>query len=162
MQKPHEFNSIMLWAACCLAFFVFLRAGEFTIQPGEQFDLAIHLTLGDVEVNELANPSMLKIRIKMSKIDQWREGVDLFVGKTGSELCPVANPLKIRIKKSKTDQWREGVDLFVGKTGSELCPVAAILAFLAARGQDNASLFKTKEGTPLTRQKLANCQGHTS
>lgn len=37
---------------------------------------------------------------------------------------------------------------------SGLCPVAAILAFLAARGQDDAPLFKKKEGTPLTRQML--------
>jgi hypothetical protein len=36
----------------------------------------------------------------------------------------------------------------MGKTGNELCPIAAILAFLAARGQDNALLFKTKEETP--------------
>ena len=120
MQKPHDFDNIMLWAACCLAFFAFLRAGEFTIQAGERFDPSTHLTPRDIEVDDLANPSMLKIRIKMSK----------------------------------TDQWREGVDLFVGKTENELCPVAAILAFLAIRGQDNTPLFKTKEGTPLSRQML--------
>ena len=86
MQKPHEINNIMLWAACCLAF---LRAGEFIIQAGEQFDPSTHLTPRDVQVNDLANPSMLKIKIKLSKTDQWREGVDLFVGKTGNQLCLV-------------------------------------------------------------------------
>ena len=50
----------------------------------------LETTHRDIEVDDLANPSMLKIRIKMSKTDQWREGVDLFVGKTENELCPVA------------------------------------------------------------------------
>ena len=120
MEKPHDFDNIMLWAACCLAFFAFLRAGEFTVQAEEKFDPSTHLTPRDIEVDDLSNPTMLKIRIK----------------------------------KSKTDQWREGVDLYVGMTGNELCPVAAILAFMAVRGQDEAPLFKTKEGTPLSRQTL--------
>ena len=90
MQKCHEFDNIMLWAACCLAFFAFLRVGEFIVQAGEQFDPSTHLTPRDVEVDDLTKPSMLKVRIKRSKTDQWREGVDLhvFVGKTGNELCP--------------------------------------------------------------------------
>ena len=90
MQQPHDFNNIMLWAACCLAFFAFLRAGEFTTQSRGKFDPSTHMTPRDIEVDNLANPSMLKVRIKRSKTDQWREGVELYVGKTGNKLYPVA------------------------------------------------------------------------
>ena len=115
MQKPRDFDNIMLWAACCLVFFAFLRAGEFTIQAGERFDPSTHLTPQDIEVDDLANPSMLKIRIKMSKTDQWREGVDLFVGKTENELCPVATILAFQVMRGQDD-----TPLFKTKEGAPL------------------------------------------
>ena len=88
MQQPHEFNNIMLmvWAACCMAFFAFLQAGEFTTQTNEEFNPSTHLTPRDIEVDDLTNPSIIKIRIKRSKMDQWKEGVDLYLGRTGNDL----------------------------------------------------------------------------
>ena len=35
-----------------------------------------------------------------------------------------------------------------------MCPVVAILAFLAMRGQDDAPLFRKKDGIPLSQQML--------
>ena len=40
----------MLWAACCLGFFGFLRAGEFTVNP------TLHLTMAHVQVDSSTNP----------------------------------------------------------------------------------------------------------
>ena len=61
---------------------------------GVTFDPAIHLTPMDVAINNPHNPSMLKIRLKASKTDQTRAGVELYVGRTHNGLCPVATMLR--------------------------------------------------------------------
>ncbi len=34
-------------------------------------------------------PNTIKVRIKVSKTDPFREGVDVFLGRTEADLCPV-------------------------------------------------------------------------
>ena len=80
----------MLWAACCICFFAFLRVGEMTAPSDKGFDPAVHLGIGDVAVDDPRVPSVVRIRIKQSKTDPFRKGIDLFVGKTASAVCPVA------------------------------------------------------------------------
>ena len=78
----------MIWAACTLCFFAFLRVGEITVPNGQAFDESAHLSVKDIAVDDTYHPSM--IRIKQSKPDQFWTGIDLFVGRTGAELCPVS------------------------------------------------------------------------
>ncbi len=80
----------MLWAAASLCFFGFLRSGEITIPSDTAYDEGAHLNFHDVAVDGLENPKMLRLRIKASKTDPFRVGVDIFVGRTGTPLCPVA------------------------------------------------------------------------
>ena len=56
----------------------------------EEYDPSAHLSVHDISVDDAKHPSVLCIRIKQSKTDPFCKGVDLFVGKTGSVLCPVA------------------------------------------------------------------------
>ena len=45
----------MLWAALCLCFFGFLRAGK-TVAPETNFDAPHHLTYADIAVDDLVDP----------------------------------------------------------------------------------------------------------
>ena len=80
----------MLWAACCLAFFAFLRSVELTIPTTATFDPSWHLTPQDIMVDDKTDPTCLFVRIKASKTDQTCQGITLCVGRTYNELCPVA------------------------------------------------------------------------
>lgn len=80
----------LMWAASCLCFFAFLRVGEMTTPNESSFDPAVHLSFKDVAIDNVRRPSFVRIRIKQSKTDPFRKGIHLYVGRTGSDLCPVA------------------------------------------------------------------------
>ena len=69
--------------------FGFLRSGEITTPSEAAYDSAVHLNMADISVNNSANPSVVKVKIKASKTDQFRRGVDIFVGRTHNQICPV-------------------------------------------------------------------------
>ena len=89
-KEPSRFNNIMLWAACCLCYFGFLWSGEITVPSESAYDKVVHLNREDLAVDSVANPSIIKVTIKASKMDQFRKRVDIYVGRTNNELCPVA------------------------------------------------------------------------
>ena len=80
----------MIWAACCTAFFGFLRAGEMTVPDTEAYDKSVHLGIDDIAIDNPSSPSFVRVRIKQSKTDPFRRGVNLFLGPTRTDLCPVA------------------------------------------------------------------------
>ena len=79
----------MLWAACCLAFFGFLRVSEFTIPSTAAYDPTCHLSLKDIAVDNRDNPHLLQVAIKQSKTDPFRRGVNIYLGATDCAICPV-------------------------------------------------------------------------
>ena len=64
-QNSTDYTNILMWAACCLGYFAFMRSGEFTVN--EQFDHSRHLTVRDVAVDSYDSPSMLSIHLRTSK-----------------------------------------------------------------------------------------------
>ena len=86
--KPLDADHRLYWAACCLAFFGFMRCGEFTIPDHQAFDPDVHLTINDISIE--GKPPSLSVHIKASKTDPFRHGVTLYLGQTGVDLCPVA------------------------------------------------------------------------
>ena len=88
-QEPTNYTNILLWAACCLAFFGFLRCGEFTMPSKTVYDPETHLAVADVALDDKENPSVIQVTIKQSKTDPFRQGVHLYLGRTGNLVCPV-------------------------------------------------------------------------
>ncbi len=89
-HRKYDPDIIMLWAACTTAFFGFFRLGELITPSAAAFDPTIHLTPADVAIDNRANPSLVEIHLKISKTDQERKGVSVYLGKTDDDLCPVA------------------------------------------------------------------------
>ena len=89
VKNPKDEDNIMIWAAMCLCFFGFLRAGEMTLESETSFDPGAHLCFADVAIDDPANPAILKVRIKASKTDPFRKGVDIYLGRTNKDLCPL-------------------------------------------------------------------------
>ena len=87
-RNPGKYENKLMWAACCLGFFAFFRSGEFTVQSNEPYNPSWHLSVQDVAVDSVDNPSVLQVGIKGSKTDQWRRGIFLMVGRT-EKICPV-------------------------------------------------------------------------
>ena len=82
-----EYDARLLWAACCVGFFGFLRAGEFTstsLQPSPS------ICVSDVAVSSHTAPSVVRVHLRRAKTDPFGHGVEIFLGKTGKPLCPVA------------------------------------------------------------------------
>ena len=80
-------DNVMLWAACCVGFFGFLRAGEFT--TNSSFDPSVDLTPADLQVDSSTNPQSFRVFIKCAKTDPFRRGCFIFLGRGSAPLCPV-------------------------------------------------------------------------
>ena len=100
-SQPASFFNTMIWAACCLAFFGFLRCSEFTVQRQGSFDSAVHLSMSDVAVDNRSSPTVMRIRIKQSKTDPFHQGVFIYLGKTDQEVCPITAMLPYLVIRGK-------------------------------------------------------------
>ena len=120
----------MLWAAACVGFFGFLRAGEFTSPSLNAFDPEVHLCLSDVALDSHTSPSMVRLRIKQSKTDPFRLGVDVFLGSTGGNICPVQAIIRCIAVRSPNPG-----PLFVTQVGSPLTRAMLVTHLHAALQQ---------------------------
>ena len=85
-QVESPYNARLLWAACCLGYFGFMRAGEFTaVSVSTQSSIC----LSDVSVDSRRSPAVLCVHLRKAKTDPFGKGIDIFLGKTGQPLCPV-------------------------------------------------------------------------
>ena len=89
MKEPQNNDNIMVWAACCVCFFGFLRAGEIVVPSLSAYDPSVHLSFGDVTLDSREALTLAQVTIKASKTDPFRKGVAIYLGRTSNELCPV-------------------------------------------------------------------------
>ena len=131
--QPVSYTDMMLWAACCLAFFGFLRCGEFTCPSTSPITSAV-LSLGDIAVDSRVNPQLLRVHLRHRKTDPFGNGITLSLGRTGHLLCPVSAVLSYLAVRS-------GVPgpLFILPNGSPLSRnmlITSIRETLALHGVD--------------------------
>ena len=82
-------DTVMLWAACCLMIFGFLRTGELTVPSDKAYDPLVHLNQSDIAVDNPSQPTVIWVTIKHSRTGPFQKGLNLFWGRTSSELFPV-------------------------------------------------------------------------
>ena len=86
-----KYQATLLWAACCMGYFGFMRAGEF-------LSTNIHdsstIQTSDVAVDSHSAPSMVRVFLRKSKTDPFGKGVYIYLGRTNSRLCPVSAVLQ--------------------------------------------------------------------
>ena len=97
-RTPITYNKVMLWAACCLGYFAFLRSGEFTSSPSS----TCTLEPSDIAVDNRSNPTYITVRLRRSKTDQFGRGTTIFVGRTHEDICPVAAVLAYLARRPGT------------------------------------------------------------
>ena len=88
-QQSLSYETRLLWAACCLGFFGFMRIGECTSQSPSNPDSAI-VAITDISREGKNPPSYLSVHLRKSKTDPFGSGIKIFLGSTGQRICPVA------------------------------------------------------------------------
>ena len=130
-EAPPHADKTMLWAACCLGFFGFLRSGEMTAPSDRTFDPSCHLSVQDIAVDNPENTQVLRVTIKQSKTDPFRKGIDLYLGKTAADLCPVRAVLNYLVVRGRR---RQG-PLFLFADGTYLTRLRLVEALRQALGK---------------------------
>ena len=85
-----DYNSVLMWAACCTAFFSLLRCCKFTVSSTNVYDPTVHLSLQDIAIDSHTACTVIRLNIKQSKVDPFRKGIQLFLGRTDHIVCLIA------------------------------------------------------------------------
>ena len=73
-NSGHPEMHVMLLVVWCLGFFGFRREAGFTAPPlGKDFNAGVHLSLQDIALDSHSSPSRVRVKIKCSKIDPFRQ-----------------------------------------------------------------------------------------
>ena len=119
-------------------FFGFLWVGEIVVSSDCRFDPSSHLAFGDVCVDNVVTPRYLEVRIKASKTDPFWQGVSVFLGATGRDVCPVASILSYMVLRGHDSGSSFRFSNGIGLTRDRF--VSAVRSALDSTGY-NSSLY---------------------
>ena len=69
--------------------FGLLHCSEFTMPSVNDYDPAVHLSLENIATDSHTSSTVVRINIKQSKTDPFRNGIQLFFEATDGIICPV-------------------------------------------------------------------------
>lgn len=96
-----KYNDLLMTTVCIVAFFGFPRYAEFTCKS---FEPSVNLCLSDIHFGE----QDVILKLKQSKTDPFRKGIDIKLFSNKSELCPfqqLQNYLQIRNRKFNNSMY---------------------------------------------------------
>ena len=144
----------MLWAAACLCFFALIRSGEVTVPSDTVYIEGAHLSFKDVTIDYMETPRMLKVKIKASKTDPVRMGVDVYVGRTC--VIPMSAMLSYMVVRGASPG-----SLFIFQDGRPLTRARFVIRVhttLAAAGIDptpySGHIFRSGAATTASNQGI--------
>ena len=135
VPQESQHDAAMLWAACCVAFFGFMRAGEFTC-PSWQAYTPDNLSPGDITVDSRHSPSVISIHLRHSKTDPFGSGVTIYLGRTGQTVCPVTALLGYLARRGEAPG-----PLFLFQDGTPLSKEKLLLHLRQALSQQGVDSF---------------------
>ena len=94
-----ELDTVMLWAAFTLAFFGFLRVSEFTYSSAKTFLVVRDITF----IPNIATPTSMRVHIKQSKTDPFRQGTTLVIAHSHSPVCAVTALREYLLQRNPAD-----------------------------------------------------------
>ena len=145
----------MLWAACTLAYFGFLRSAEFTVPNLASFSPALHFGVVDISVDSDSHPNCLRVRIKASKTDPFRKGCFIHIGKGNFPLCALQAVMAYLVVRGNS-----GTPLFLFQDGRPLsCALLTgwlrqILARAGVSGNFSSHSFRIGAATVAARRGI--------
>ena len=77
----------LLWAVASLCFFGFFRLGELLATVP---DSPSSLVWDDISFDHAHYPAIVKIHLRFAKCDQFGKGADVYIGRSGNSICPIA------------------------------------------------------------------------
>ena len=75
-----------MWAATCVGYFGFIRVGEFTAVDSSP----PNIVMSEVAINSRSVPTAIRLRLRRAKTDPFGRGVEIFMGVSGTGVCPVS------------------------------------------------------------------------
>ena len=154
-RHSQDYDTVCLWAACCVAFFAFLRCGEFTCST---LSSEAVLSREDIAIDSRENPTIVHLTLRHSKTDIFSVGVTIHLGRTGHLLCPVSSLLAYMARRPPVPG-----PLFLLQSGQPLSRqrlVSAVRDTLAAAGMEvsrfNGHSFRVGAATTAAQAGIAD------
>ena len=91
-KRRNKYDAFMPWAITCLCFFAFLQTGEAVAPSDTNFNPNAHL-IKLYRCNSIDNtekPQYITVGIKASNTEPFCKETTVYLGTTGTDLCPVA------------------------------------------------------------------------
>ena len=88
-QQPLSYDIVMLWAVRCTGFFVYLRAGKFTVSSLSAFDHAYQLTPQDITSYSYENSTLVRFHLKQSETDSFCHSADVYLNERQCHLLVI-------------------------------------------------------------------------